>query len=301
MIQVFIAFALIASGITANKFILYSWPPIFLVGLRSFIAGIILILLNVFRSERLRFSYLKTDLKILLFIAFFTTLIPSILKAFALKYMISSKATLLGSIDPFITALYVYLLWNEKISLQKIIGITVAFSGIFLLLITSTPIEESLKAFWIFSYPELAAIIAVAINRYGWMLGQNLLKQSRYMPLELNGITMLISGFFSLILSFWLETVNYSNTVPDIKFMALIWYTIIFGNILGYGFYSNALKKFSSTFVSIAGFSVPILVYIYGLIFLHEKWSNIFLLSFAITLLGLFIFYQQEFKKIKKI
>lgn len=294
---VFLGFACLASAISVNKVILSVLPPIFFVGLRTLCAGILLVGYNFRNNPRLSWKHLKHDFIVLLGVSLFTTFIPSILKAYALQNLISSKAAFLGSLDPFVTVIYAYILWHEKISLQKIIGIIVGFIGTMILLVPTSAVEQSLIAWWIFSYPELAALLAMALGRLGWMLVQILLRKERYSPSEVNGITMFGSGIFALTTAAATETIPPMSTLMQPWLMLLLIYTIIVGNVIAYTMYANFLRYYTSTFVSLAGFSVPLFVYIYGWIFLSEPLSLNFVISAIITFFGLLIFYQSELKK----
>lgn len=298
MFLVFLSFALLASGTTCNKVLLYYLPLTFLVGLRMFLAGIISLSLKIKNSKNLRLGYIKTHILQIFLISLFTTFLPAVLKAYALKNMASSKAALLGSIDPFVTAIYAYFLWSEKLTINKIIGILIAMVGVIILSAKSINLTD-ITITNIISYPELAAICSVITSRYGWILVQSMLKKELYSPLEITGITMTLSGFIALFASIFWEDLSKIFVVYDYKLIPLLAYTIIIGNVAGYGLYSSMLKKHSSTFVSLAGFSVPIFVFIYGMLFLGEPFSYRFIASTVITLTGLLIFYKQEILKNK--
>ena len=54
-------------------------------------------------------------------------------------------------------------------------------------------------------------------------------------------------------------------------------YTIVIGNVIGYTMYAHFLKRHTATFVSLAGFSVPLYVYLFSNILLGEPLSLNFL------------------------
>jgi len=297
MLIIFIAYFFLATAISANKVLLGFLPPSFFVGIRMLTAGLIMITYNYFKSNRMRFSYFKKDLPKIISIALLTTLIPSILKAYGLKHIFSSKAALMGSLDPFITAIYAYILFSEKLTWKKLLGIMVGFLGISLLVIAKSPIEEPLLAWFEISYPEIALLGATAIGRYGWILIRSLLKKERYQPTEINGLTMFISGTLALIMSYFIDPIS-SIYIPSIpKFLGLFVYTILAGNILGYALFAKSFTKYQITFVSLAGFSIPVFVTIIGWTILGEPISSTFLLSTLIIFAGLLLFHFDGLKK----
>lgn len=297
MIDILFVCALLASGTTANKIILKNMPVSFFVGLRMFLSGIIL-LVAIFRtSHNLNLKYLKQDWSKLILIACFTTFFPSIFKAYALKHMSLQKAVFLASFDPFVTAIYSFIFFGERLGIQKILGICIGFSGIIMsLFFISTRNEQYLLDFGIISYPELAALAAVFIGRYGWLMVAQIIKKNRYDTYEINGIMMLISGFLSLILSIYLGEFSLKYMyMPMSRWSALI-YTILIGNIFAYTLWSQLFKKYSINFMSLVGFSIYIFASFYGYLIFDEKLTWNFVLASMVTFAGLLVFYHKENK-----
>jgi len=287
---VFLAYFLLASAFSANKVLLGWLPPTFFVGIRMLCAGLIMVAWNYRKSHRLKFDYFKKDLLTICGIALFTTYFPSLLKAYGLQGLPSSKAAMIGSCDPFVTAMYAYVLWKERLSFKQFLGITIGFLGVMLLMTGGSLPEQTLHAWFIFSWPELAALGAVVVGRYGWILVRSLLKKERYKPTEINGLSMVLSGVLALATSFFIDPIS-SITIPSIShFLFFFAYTIIAGNIFGYGLFAYCLKKYPLTFVSLAGFSIPLFVTLIGWALLGEQLTLLFAASAAIIFFGLLIF-----------
>lgn len=295
MIDLIISYALLASAITTNKLILHTLPPDLFIALRMSIAGILLVTIGIWNSERLRWRYFKHDLLRLCFIAFSVTFVPAILKAFALKYMVSSKAAFFGGLDPFITALYASLLWRERLTLLKASGLILGFLGTCIMLTATSPLEETMRIISFISYPELAAIAAVAISRYGWIIAQRLLKRERYAPAELNGLMMIIGGIYAFGASWYSKsynTISGASFTPEV--IGLLAYTVIIGNMLGYTILGRSLKRYSATFIALTGFFVPLFVQFFGHFFLSEPLSWHFFAALIITVTGVGLFYYSD-------
>lgn len=311
MINIFIAFGLMASAITANKIILCALPPALLVAIRMLIAGIILFVYTYFHSKfRLTWQNIKNNIITLLIVTFCTTYLPSLLKAYALQNMESSKAAFFGTLDPFITAIFAYFLCSEKLTFKKLLGIVLGFTGACILLFSTSCLEDQLKSFLFISYPEIAALLAVIIGRYGWILVQKLLKNNIYSPSQINAITMLLSGILSFITAYLkgelavgslrhatftiLHSWPLKYFLPEWQLLFFLLYTIVIGNVISYNLYAKALKQYSATFISLAGFSIPFFVLLFGWLFLREQLSISFFISCLITFIGLFIFFKDE-------
>lgn len=315
---VFFTFALFASSQVSNKILVTVIAPALLVGLRMFFGGALLQIYNSFiAGYKIPWKQVKEHLLVFLFITLATTVIPSILKAYGLKYMITSKAAFFGSLDPFITAIYASFMFKEKMNLEKIIGITLGFFGTSVLLFAGYPLDEPFKAFAEFSWPELALLGSVLVSRFGWMIVQSLLKRNLYKPSQINAFIMLIGGIISIGWAFftgqvyinsfahinwpfmqWWPFSNFGNTGLILTFLS---YSVIMGNLFAYTLYGHLLKRHNATFVSLAGFSVPLFVAFFARILLGEPLAIQFFIACAITFFGMFIFFLGERKVLKNI
>ncbi len=296
ILSAFIGFAAIASAIVVNKMILQQLPLVFYVGLRSLLAGAILYLYARRATHRFSREYLRVDLRSLLFVAVLTTLVPSLLKAYAIKYMFASKAALIGSLDPFMTAFYAYVLFHERLTKRKLLGILIAFAGAMALCLSASPVEPSLHAFLCFSLPELAAFGAVALSRLGWLVAQRLLKQERYSPIELNAVTMMFSGLMGLTIAAFLEDGISYTALAHPALLGLIAYSVLVGNVFGFTSYGYALKRYSASFASLLGFSTPVFITIFSWLLLSERLTLPVALSGCIIFAGVYVFYREELR-----
>lgn len=292
-------YALFASALSVNKVILFSLSTWFFVGIRRLVAGIILFtyITITSKSERLKLRYIRDDIAIILYISILTMFIPSILKAYSFQNLVSSKAALLGSLDPFVTAIYAYCLWGEKINKTQLLGMLVALGGVLVLMTSSSPTEFAQGEWGIFSLPEIAMIASLIINRYGWILARDLLKAERYSSSEFNSLIMIVSGVYALIASYLLGICDFCTIPLTSKFIALFAYSIFFGEIAGYTIYGNLLKKYNLTLLSLLGLSIPLFVQFFGPFLLNEPLSPIFFIAFGLVSCGMYIFYYDSKKK----
>jgi drug/metabolite transporter (DMT)-like permease len=291
---IFFTFAVFASAILVNKALLEFLPPMLFVGIRMSISGFIL-LVATWGKHRILLYQLAQDWLIVSGIAFFTTFVPSFLKAYAYSQISAAQATLLGSIDPFITALYAYFLFGERLSMAKFFGMLIGFSGIALSLNLHQPATIVCSASTL--APQAAALAAVAFSRWGWLMVQAQLRKNRYPPAQLNGLVMFESGIIALSLSPWVDPFK-AILIPSWQhFLLLMAYTVIIGNVIGYTLYAHLLKQYNATLVSLAGISIPIFVSIYSWLFLKEQITFRFVMATAIFFAGLTIFYYDDLKK----
>lgn len=296
MLWVIIGFALLASAYTPYKLILAHISPIFFVGLRMGLAGLISCGYYLWkRSPNLRPSHLRGDLASIITICFTTTFIPSVLKAFAFKYLISSEAVLIGSLDPFVTAIYAYILFAEAITWRKFFGICLGFCAVTLLVsIRHTAYGDIFDFTKLFSWPVAAAFGSMVIGRYGWIVAQSLLRKERYAPAEINGVTMLGAGMIALVTSAFLGQAAPVETWLNVNVGLPILWTVVVGNLLAYTIYVTSLKRLPVTLISFLGFTVPIASHFYGWFWLSEPLSWKFFLSTAVASLGVLIYAREQ-------
>jgi len=302
MVAIFVCFMLFASGIFVNKLILATLSPSMLSGIRMLISGLIILVLNRRSYQEGAMTRILDTWPTFLAIALFTNFIPTLCKAYAVQNMSAAKAGFLGSLDPFVTALYVYILSAETLSLKKWVGILLGFTGALLLTTMTSPLEATLKTFVIFSWPEISAFASVAVSRLGWILFQKQLRTNSFSPVDVNGIVMTLGGIFAFMsIPLWQalgskETFDVMSKL-DLRLTLLLAYTIVVGNLIAYNFYAYLLKHNSSTLMSIGGFTIPIYLAFLGYFWLNEPISPILLWAGCMMLAGVAIFYYDDFMK----
>ena len=300
MILVFIMYALFASVFTVAKIGLAYTTPLFFVGFRMLLAGLFMIgYLVCFRRDLLTLK--KQDLVPLLKLAFFNIYLTNVFEFWGLQYLTSFKTCFIYSLSPFLSALFSFLVFNEKLSSKKWMGLLIGMVGITPILLAQTTTEELTGHFWIFSWAELAVLAAAACSVYGWILLKQLVQDNQHSPFVANGFSMMIGGFFSLAHSYIDED---WQPIPVTEFLPFIGCTlvlILISNFIGYNLYGWLLKKFSATFLSFSGLSTPLFSAFFGWLLLGENVTWPFYASLLILSLGLTLFYREEEKATEKI
>lgn len=285
----FFVFFLIASAFSINKIILYSISPNFFVTLRMGISGILLILF--FCREKKTLISAKNKIKDLILISFFTTLIPSILRAYAIRSISSSRASFWGSFEPFITAIYMYFMFNEKLNLNKFIGCILGFIGAVFFIFTNSSLISN-KIEFIFYLADFFQIMSIVLSRYGWIKSKIILdnKNLNFSPQQLNGFTFTISSILSLIITFIFNGKNGFIIKYSWNLLFYMIYTIFIGNMLAYSLYGYLLKKYNVTLISLIGLSTPLFVHLLGPILLNESISIYFFISLLFLFFAFYFF-----------
>lgn len=292
MIFLFFVFFLIASAFVVNKYIAFFLPPDLFVFIRMGISGLLLMLLycrdnNVFKAA-------KDNKVIIILIAFLTTFVPSLLRAYAFKFLSASRSSFWGLLEPFISSLWMYILYNQTMTRYQVMGCFISCLAMYFFVFTQA--RESLFAGALFCLGDLAQISSICVSRFGWIKAQELLQKNILQPQQLNAFTFTVSGFISLVLFFLRggSFTTYSSLLTNTNFLAAIAYTTILGNMIAYNLYAYALKHTVLIYVSIAGLSMPLFVHFLEVLFLKSSLSPSFFVSLTLIALALFVFQMKD-------
>ena len=295
MFYVLLLYALFASVFTIAKTGLMYTEPLFFVGTRMMLAGALLIGYQFFvKKESLAFDR-KTVLRLGL-LAIFNIYLTNVFEFWGLRYLTSFKTCFIYSLSPFLSALFSYFLFDERLNSKKWMGLSLGFLGFIPILMSQTSAEEQTGQFFFFSWAELAVMAAAASSVYGWILLKQLVNENGLSPLTANGMSMWIGGIMALGNSYFTESWNPVPVTNWEIFLECTFLLIIISNLICYNLYGSLLKRYSATFMSFAGFTTPLFSAIFGWLVLGEVVTWPFYVSFLIVLLGLLLFDQEELK-----
>lgn len=313
MFLIIIAYLVLACTFILAKTSLYYMQPFYFIAIRMFFAGFLLLgYVKFIKGQSLRIA--KKDWHLFAQVMFFHIYGAFILEFWALQYLTSAKAALLYNLSPFITALLCYILFKQRLTIQKWIALGMGFAGMLPIVFYNSYKESHASSFMSLALPDLILLIGVISACYGWLVVRELSQNRKYSFVLVNGIGMWGGGIMALITAIFTETGGpfrwythqpdmmgqWLNTHFDVITTTLIMafscmlLLIILANIIGYNLYAYLLTHNSPTFLSFAGFITPFLAGLLGCIFLGETISPAFLVSFGITVISLYIFYQDE-------
>jgi len=298
MLPILLLHALYGATFTISKILVQYANPIFVIGTRMTIAGVLLLTLaKIFYTKKL-----ICDRKTLFFltqISIFGIYFPYVLRYCSLKYLTVTKVALMYNLTPFISYFFSYLFFSEKVTLKKMFGIIIGCASVIPLLIAKAPAdEEAVKAFGFLSWPELMMLGSLTSFCYGWIVMKKLLSHQNAPTFAINGRTMLFAGILSLVTSFAIEP---SHTIAQpLTFFSWLALIILCTNVICFHYYAVLLKKYSATLLSLGGLVAPVSACITSWLYFGEKISWDFFASGLLVGLGFFIFYQEELAHIKK-
>lgn len=297
MLLIFVLYALLASTfIFSVKTLAYS-EPLFLIGFRMLIAGLMLLGWHVFVNKK-PLIIAKKDWGIFFKVSLFHIYFAFVLDFWSLQYLSALKANVIYSTAPFVTALLSYVILKERLRFVQVIGMVIGTVSIIPVCLTPN-VKMCANAGDLFSFglPEVGLLGAVLSSSYAWFIVKNLMERG-YGLLTINGVAMFIGGFLSMIS--WIikdSIIGFTPPVTDWTWF-LIWLLalIISANILFYNLYGWLLKYYSLTFIALAGFLSPSFGVLYEWLFMNGHITWHYVVSICLVALGLYIFYSNELK-----
>lgn len=290
MIWVVLLYALCASTFTLSKAILQYCPPFLYIGIRMLLAGGFIYL---YARKHTQNTFQKAHFSLFAQIILFHIFFAYTLELWGLQYVSSIESAYIFNLSPFITALFSYYWFNEKMTLLKVVGLLLGWGSLIPLMTSpyaSTYTEGTIV-------PALAIILCVISSAYGWVVFRVLIKDHGYSASYINCIGMLGGGVLSLALSCFTESWNPFPITHMTNFIFLLGQIILIANIVFYNMYGFLLKKYTATFLSFSGFLCPFFAALFGWYFLGEDISEYLLIALLLIITGLYLFHKEELRQ----
>jgi len=299
MILVLLLYAAFGLSFSIGKILVDYAQPLFAVGARMTLGGILLLgYMRFYKGERIIIyrENISYYIQAILFNVFF----PYTLRLWAFdRGLATIKSSLLFNLAPFLTALFAFFFIGERLSRTQAISLIIGFLGGMIPILATQSAQET-GGFAItnmISSAEVAMLGAVASIAYSLILSQKLVKQKGSPAYLITGISMFFGGLLSFACSFLFETSTiFEVTQPVIKGDGLkLTYVLIFqillSNVLCQNLRVELLKRYSSTFMSFAGLLGPIFTSFYGMTLFGEEVQLNYILSFIIVVFGLTLYH----------
>ncbi|MCB0753124.1 MAG: EamA family transporter [Ignavibacteriae bacterium] len=254
-----------------------SLTPFISAGLRFFLASIIIFMILRFRKMPLPLD--PKSIKIYIFLAFFSFVIPFGLVYWAEQFVPSGLTSVMFGIFPFSVFIFSwFILKGESADFFKLFSVVLGFIGIVIIFSDSLQIDVENYSLGLAAVL-LSAIIqglpAVVLKKWGGYLN----------PFSINAIPLLIAGLTMILLSFLLEQTSTwqftGKAIISIIYLALV------GTITAFTVYYWLLKQINAVILSLSSFITPIIAIILGWIFLDEQLSQKVLIGSLFVLIGI--------------
>ncbi len=266
---------------------LFTLTPFISAGIRFLIAAILIFTIVKFRGLPIQID--SKAIKLYLYMALFSFIIPFWLIYWAEQYIPSGLTSVLFGIFPFSVFFFsLILLKNEEVDKYKLLSIIMGFIGVAIIFIDGMKINlenHLLGLIAVLVSAFMQGSVAVVIKKWGGYLNS----------FSMNGVPLFIAGIVMTLIAFIFE--DFSSWVFTSKAVASIIYLAIFGTILAFTVYFWLLKRINVVVLSLSSFITPIIAILLGWFFLNEKLSDKVLLGSVLVLMGILFGNFSELKK----
>lgn len=251
--------------------------PITLVFFRVGFATLGLILFTLFTRKNfpLKMWWLY------LFLAFFNVALPFILISWSEKHITSGLASIMNSTQPLATALFAAIfIKEERLTLQRIIGLLVGFGGVLVLM--SNRIDGGLSA-------QAIGILtmAVAVLCYGGSAVFARLHNSEVTPTNQALGQMSFAMIFIIPAMLTMEAPFTLPTLP-ISYVAFAWLGLL-GSFVASIIWYSLMNEIGPSRVSMTTYLLPLIGVTLGAVVLHEEVDWRLLMGGFLIIIGIII------------
>lgn len=263
----------------ASKEGVRNMPPLQMAGIRQIIGGLCYVLFFVAKGERWPKG---KEWQSILVLSFLNFIIANGLSTWALKYISSGLAAIIGAIFPLWLVVIGLFSAKAKMPGKALLGLLLGFGGVCIIF------YEHLQDFLSgdFRFGILLSLVAT----WAWAFGTIYTKKhaANFNPYFSIGLQMVISGIA-------LTGVSYSaaDTIPIAAIAWQSWaaiaYLVIFGSVISFIAYLYALQNLSTEQASLYAYINPIVAVLLGWLIFSEKLTMFIAVGGVVTLLGVYL------------
>ncbi len=289
MWHIFLLRFILATTYTMGKASFTIVKPLFFIGTRMILAG--LLLLGWCRFKQTSCFIQKKDVVRFIQLALCQIYLPFGIDFYAAQYVSSSRWALINAACPFVTALFSWLILKEAFNVRKWMGLGVGIIGLATIFMVNQSSAGLTNTTQYTLLPELVLTLSMISYAYSWIMVKKLIY--RYSPLLINGIIMTTGGLFSLATSVIGESWHVSPVYALQPYFILLFLNILI-TITAFPLYAHLLKRYSVTLLAFSSILEPLFVAIFGWFMFAEVISWHFMNALCLLSLGLYIFYKEE-------
>lgn len=267
--------------------------PIALVSLRMVLSGLIMS----------AYAYIKKykfpDLKSIIILSLVHIALPFSLEFEAYKYTTACSVAFIFNLTPFITGFVEQIFYKKFFTLKQWAALVGAFLATTIATLDAKCINFkdlfNIDSFHVSNTVPTVSFLgdlmifgAVTLFAIGWVYIKSL-EEKKYSIVSINGTSMLLGGLATSLFSV-LRTPGAligSINPTGIFFAALL---IFIGNIVSWNLYGYLLKKYSATFLALAGSITPIIITIIEWIIYNKVPSITLVLSTILIMISIKFF-----------
>ena len=271
---------LIASGThLVAKSVSQHVDPVILTFLRGVISSAALSILFFIKEKRIKVT--SQDIPSLLLLSLIGIPINQFLYLYGIKYTIASNGALLYAMTPVFVLLLSRWIVQERMTVQKIIGVAIAFIGVSIV-IFEKGIDFSSEYF----FGNVLILIAVIAWAFYAVLGKKMI--TRYGSFHISALTMIFGAILFSPFGIYVS-IGYDFSTIALPEISALLYLALGTSVVGYVLWYYAIGKIETTKVAVFQNMQPVLTTILAVILLDQPITSMFVIGGVITLVGVWI------------
>jgi len=250
---------------------------ILFAGYRFFLAGIFIIAFYALLGKKNDFKYKKSSLQTIIVLGILMTFLQYFFFYIGLSRATGVQGSIIAGTSSFFQIIFAhYLLKNDRLSIQKTIGLCIGFSGVILAYIPKG------QAGFAIGYGEWFVLTSTIIAAYGNIVTKKAF--SKWSVQYLTSFGMLTGSMMLLLLGMFMT--DFTFLVFTLKEAVMLLY-LAFLSAAGFLLWNNAMKYNSVGKVSIFNFLIPVFGVLLSGIFLGEPIGMSAILGLVLVALGI--------------
>jgi drug/metabolite transporter (DMT)-like permease len=250
-------------------------PPMLFAGLRTLMGGLVILLAAVVWGGS---PHLRRDWPVFLLLAAFNVVFFFGFQTLAVLYLPSGTAAVLEYLQPMLVGLLAWMILGESLSLAKIVGLILGFSGI-----------GAVSAGSILGNISPAGVAFGAGSAFSWALGTVFFKryEARVSTMWAVAIPFVAGGMVLTLLSFAIE--SWSEVSPKATLFASLSYVSLVEIALAWLIWFGLVRAGEASRVAVYVFFVPLVSIVVGAIFLGERLTTSLLIGTVLIVTGIYV------------
>ena len=249
-------------------------PPMIFAGLRTLVGGLaILLVASVWGGS----PHLMRDWPIFLLLAAFNVIFFFGFQTLAILHLPSGTAAVLEYLQPMLVGLLAWMILGESLSLAKIVGLILGFSGIVAVSVGS-----------LFGNISAAGVAFGAGSALSWALGTVFFKryEARISTMWAVAIPFVIGGMVLTLVGLAIE--SFSDVSPTATLFASLSYVSLVEIALAWLIWFGLIRAGEVSRVAVYVFFVPLVSIVIGAIFLDERLTTSLLIGTFLIVSGIY-------------
>jgi len=272
-----------------GKFSVQEFPPFALTFFRFFFALPFIFTILYLKDRKNLFPHAK-QWPALLLLGFIGTFCYHAFFFSSLNYTTAINSSLIGAINPMVTALLAAAFFCEHLTPLRIVGIFLSFGGVFLFITNG---DLQLISQFQLNHGDLLMLIGVFCFSLYSLLSRRYMKQYQLTPFMVTAYTFLICVVISIPFVLWENPSTYLSTTTARGWLSIL-YMSVFASVLGYLFQAIAIQRIGAPRTAVFINLVPIFTIIQSVTILGESITLIKLVCAAIVIIGVYLATRQE-------